>query len=90
MTISISQKQARDLLGSPETFRGGAFITRNGSSELFIQTAEERDAEVAERGLERQANALLKLAALSQLDIQHGRYEDADEYLKRRRAARNK
>lgn len=64
---TISQKSAREMLGSPEQFRGGVFVTKNGSAELFIQTAEEREAELAER-YQQQVNAMLKPVNLSQHD----------------------
>ncbi|MBD3707506.1 hypothetical protein IE983_23800 [Enterobacter hormaechei] len=58
---TISQKSAREMLGTPEQFRGGVYVTKNGAAELFIQTAEERDAELAERYQQQQVNAMLKL-----------------------------
>ncbi|CBJ79677.1 hypothetical protein XBJ2_170006 [Xenorhabdus bovienii str. Jollieti] len=61
MVKTISQKVARESLGFPEFFEGGVYVTKNGVSELFVQTANERDAELQERVLERQVHALLKL-----------------------------
>ncbi|MDE9481512.1 hypothetical protein [Xenorhabdus bovienii] len=65
MVKTISQKVARESLGFPEFFEGGAYVTKNGVSELFVQTANERDAELQERVLERQVHALLKLTKIS-------------------------
>ncbi|WP_210454452.1 hypothetical protein [Pantoea ananatis] len=84
---TISQKSAREMLGSPEQFRGGVFVTKNGAAELFIQTAEEREAEMAERHQLQQVNAMLKLVNLSQHDYEQGRYSSARDLLARRRAA---
>ncbi|MDN8683074.1 hypothetical protein Q0M91_14750, partial [Staphylococcus aureus] len=61
MSITMSQKLAREGLGNPELFQGGVYITKNGQAELFVQTAEERQLELQEREKERQSNALLKL-----------------------------
>ncbi|HEY2451955.1 MAG TPA: hypothetical protein VGI71_04910 [Scandinavium sp.] len=83
---TISQKSAREMLGSPEQFRGGVYVTKNGAAELFIQTAEERDAELAERHQQQQINAMLKLVSLSQHDVEQGRFSNARELLARRRA----
>ena len=74
------------MLGSPEQFRGGVYVTKNGAAELFIQTAEERDAELAERHQQQQINAMLKLVSLSQHDVEQGRFSTARELLARRRA----
>jgi hypothetical protein len=45
----MSQKSAREGLGNPELFQGGVYVTKNGLAELFVQTAEEREAELRER-----------------------------------------
>ncbi|MCS2164435.1 hypothetical protein D3C81_188080 [compost metagenome] len=83
---TISQKSAREMLGTPEQFRGGVYVTKNGAAELFIQTAEERDAELAERNQQQQVNAMLKLVSLSQHDVEQGHFGSARELLARRRA----
>lgn len=87
---TISQKSAREMLGTPQNFRGGVYVTKNGAAELFIQTAEEREAELAERHQQQQINAMLKLVSLSQHDIENGRHESARELLARRRSERHK
>lgn len=51
---TISQKSAREMLGTPQNFRGGVYVTKNGAAELFIQTAEEREAELVERHQQQQ------------------------------------
>ncbi|MNR55690.1 hypothetical protein D3C85_1761150 [compost metagenome] len=61
-------------------------MTKNGAAELFIQTAEERDAELAERNQQQQVNAMLKLVSLSQHDVEQGHFGSARELLARRRA----
>ncbi|MHA4830440.1 hypothetical protein [Kluyvera intermedia] len=86
MMTTISQKSAREMLGTPEQFRGGVYVTKNGAAELFIQTAEERDAELAERHQQQQVNAMLKLVSLSQHDVEQGRFGSARELLTRRKA----
>jgi len=57
---TISQKSAREMLGTPEQFRGGDYITINGTTELFIQTADEREAELVERHPHMETAAVLK------------------------------
>ncbi|WP_187653714.1 hypothetical protein [Xenorhabdus sp. PB62.4] len=79
---------ARENLGSPELFEGGAYITKNGVSELFVQTASEREAELRERALEQQAYALLKLTMLAKQDVIHERTMIPDEALQKLRASR--
>ena len=39
MATTMSQKAAREGLGSPELFDGGVFVTKNGVAELFVQPA---------------------------------------------------
>ncbi len=65
MAQTMSQKAAREGLGSPELFEGGVFITKNGVAELFVQTAAEREAELKKIEEERQINALFKLAMIA-------------------------
>lgn len=55
---TISQKSAREVLGTPEQFRGGDYITINGTTELFIQAADE--PELAERHPHMETAAVLK------------------------------
>lgn len=88
MTTTISQKSAREMLGTPEQFRGGVYITKNGTAELFVQTADEREAELAERHLHMETAAMLKLVGLSQRDYEEGRFSSGRDALARRRAAR--
>lgn len=88
MKKSISQKEARENLSNPDLFSGGVYITKNGKSELFIQTAADREEENQERELEKQANALLKLVMLSQKDIKEERIMSPSEALRRLRDAR--
>ncbi|WP_027712605.1 hypothetical protein [Dickeya chrysanthemi] len=87
---TISQKSAREMLGTPQNFRGGVYVTKNGAAELFIQTAEEREAELVERHQQQQVNAMLKLVSLSQHDFENDRHETARELLARRRSERHK
>lgn len=88
MTTTISQKSAREMLGTPEQFRGGVYITKNGATELFVQTADEREAELAERHLHMETAAMLKLVGLSQHDYEEGRFSSGRDALARRRADR--
>lgn len=85
---TISQKSAREMLSTPQNFRGGVYVTKNGAAELFIQTAEEREAELVERHQQQQVSAMLKLINLSQHDLNNGRHESARELLARRRSQR--
>lgn len=78
---SISQKAARDGLGSPELFTGGTYVTRNGVTQLFIQPIEEREAEIAEKEAEEQAHALLKMVLMAESDATNGRTMSIDEAL---------
>lgn len=82
----MSQKAAREGLGNPELFKGGVFVTKNGQSELFIQTSVEREIELKER--ERQANALLKLVMAAKDDVNNKRTLSPEEALEKLRAAR--
>lgn len=88
MPNTMSQRAAREGLGSPELFEGGVYITKNGVSELFVQTVAERAAEIKERELERQANALLKLTLLAKNEVDHGMGSSPEDVLKRLREAR--
>lgn len=85
---TMSQKAARDGLGSPDLFRGGVLVTKNGTAELFIQTAEERVEELATRERERQTTALVRLVMLAKQDIDNGRTMSPDDALQRLRDAR--
>ncbi len=82
----MSQKAAREGLGNPELFKRGVFVTKNGQSELFIQTSVEREIELKER--ERQANALLKLVMAAKDDVKNKRTLSPEEALEKLRAAR--
>ncbi len=73
-------------LGNPELFKGSVFVTKNGQSELFIQTSVEREIELKER--ERQANALLKLVMAAKDDVKNKRTLSPEEALEKLRAAR--
>lgn len=43
---TLSQKAARAALNVPATFRGGVYVTTNGTATLHIMTAEDRAAEL--------------------------------------------
>ncbi|ANM78177.1 hypothetical protein SENE111051_18920 [Serratia nematodiphila] len=88
MTTTMSQKAAREGLGSPDLFEGGVYVTKNGVAELFVQTAAEREAEIRERNLERQSNALLKLTMMAKQEIKNQRGLLPEETLQRLRDAR--
>ncbi|AVL73086.1 hypothetical protein AB6F62_18695 [Providencia huaxiensis] len=88
MSNTMSQKAAREGLGNPELFKGGVFVTKNGQSELFIQTSVEREIELKERERERQANALLKLVMAAKDDVKNKRTLSPEEALEKLRAAR--
>lgn len=57
---TLSQKSARAALGNPETFRGGVYVTTNGTATLHIMTAEERLREHANTYADRVFDAKLK------------------------------
>lgn len=84
----MSQRAAREGLGSPELFEGGVYITKNGVSELFIQTAAEREAEIRAQELEYQANALLKFSMLAKQEIYQGHGMTVEETRRKLREAR--
>ncbi|MES4615369.1 MAG: hypothetical protein ACTH8P_03415 [Ewingella sp.] len=88
MSNTMSQRAAREGLGSPELFTGGVYITKNGVSELFIQTAAEREADIQAQALERQANALLKFSMLAKQEVRQGRAMTAEEARQKLRDAR--
>lgn len=80
---AISQRVAREGIGEPSNFAGGVYVTKNGSPELFIMTAEERAIELAERQQELQDRALIKLIMLSKQDIRAGRTYSLEQTLAR-------
>ncbi len=85
---TMSQKAARDGLGTPELFKGGVFVTKNGTAELFIQTATEREEELAKLEHERQTAALVRLVMLAKQDVELGRTMSPAEVMKRLQDAR--
>lgn len=89
MSITMSQKLAREKLGNPEQFEGGVYITKNGQAELFVQTAQERQLELQERERERQSNALLKLVMAAKEDVEKNRVMSVEEAKKRLQEARS-
>ncbi|MGK3130128.1 hypothetical protein ACCW76_13095 [Pantoea sp. C8B4] len=88
MAQTMSQKAAREGLGSPELFEGGVFITKNGVAELFVQTAAEREAELKKIEEERQINAMFKLAMIAKQEINDSQGMTPEEVLERLRSAR--
>ncbi|EQC1082475.1 hypothetical protein ACY2HL_004409 [Enterobacter roggenkampii] len=86
-TATMSQKSARESLGNPELFSGGVYVTRNGVAELFVQTAAEREAELAQIEQERQLNALGKILTRARNDIANRRYASPEEAIRRLRAS---
>lgn len=79
----MSQKAVREGIGEPSNFLGGVYVTKNGSPELFIMTAEERAVELAEQQQELQDKALMKLLMMSYQDIQAGRTYSLEQALER-------
>ncbi|WP_109374381.1 hypothetical protein [Proteus genomosp. 6] len=88
MSITMSQKLAREGLGNPELFQGGVYITKNGQAELFVQTAEERQLELQEREKERQSNALLKLVMIAKEDIANEQIMSPEDVKRKLRGSR--
>ena len=88
-TQTMSQRAAKDCLGIPDAFKGGCVVTKNGTAELYIQTAAERAQEERILHAERQANALLKLAMMAKEDIATGRVHSKEQMQDRLRAARS-
>jgi len=84
----MSQKLARDSLGNAAAFEVGVYVTKNGVSELFIQTAAERQAEIREIEQERNINALFKLALQAKKEVADGKGMTPEDVLGRLRAAR--
>jgi len=87
MTTTMSQKSAREGLGNPELFEGGVYVTKNGVAELFVQTAAEREAAVAERERQRQNDALCKILMRAKQDIANDQKFTPEEAKRRLRAA---
>ncbi|WP_425666731.1 hypothetical protein ACPUEJ_06630 [Vibrio tubiashii] len=87
-THTMSQRVATDNLGNPDAFKGGCVVTKDGTAELHIQTAEKREQEERAIHAERQANALLKLALMAKDDVVAGRVHTRKELLERVRASR--
>lgn len=85
---TISQRAAREGLGTPEIFQGGVYVTRNGTAELFIQTAEDRAAELQAQASEREKKALLRLVMLAKQDVSAGRTFSVEQAKERMRHAR--
>ncbi|WP_070971293.1 hypothetical protein [Vibrio sonorensis] len=88
-TRTMSQRAAKDCLGSPDEFKGGCVITKNGTAQLYIQTAEEREQEERAIQADRQANALLKLAMMAKEDVAADRVHTKEQVLERLRVARS-
>ena len=87
MTTTMSQKAVRESLGNPELFEGGVYVTKNGTAELFIQPATEREAELAEREYERQQDALFRTLMRSKQDFANNRKMTPEEALRRLNAS---
>lgn len=87
MTKTMSQKAAREGVGNPDLFEGGVYVTKNGRAELFMQTAAEREAELAERQQQQQNDALFKILLRAKQDIANHRSCSPEEAKKRLRAA---
>ncbi|MDK2377908.1 hypothetical protein [Serratia fonticola] len=85
---TLSQQATRESLGSPDSFKGGVWVTKNGTAELFVQTALERQEELAAWEQEQQTHALLKLVLKSKQEVAEGKVLTPDEALKRLRATR--
>lgn len=85
---AMSQRAAREGLSSPDNFKGGVYVTKNGSPELFIQTAEERAIELAQQESEREKKALLRLVTLAKQDIENGKTLSVSQMRERLRNAR--
>ncbi|GAA0328111.1 hypothetical protein L9H26_08220 [Morganella psychrotolerans] len=83
MTNTMSQKAVRESLGNPELFEGGVYVTKNGTAELFVQPAAERQAELAEREYQRQQDALFRILMRSKQDFINNRKMTPEEALKR-------
>lgn len=81
----ISQKAARDLIGSPEEFSGGVIVTKNGEPTIFMQPASERISEQEQLQMERESIALAQLVMLSRNDVSNGRTVSGREMLDRLR-----
>ena len=54
-------RAAREALGTPESFSGEVYVTKNGTPELFITTAADRAQELADLHQARDDKALVKL-----------------------------
>lgn len=89
MKPTMSQKTVRENLSNLELFTGGVYVTKNGVAELFVQTAVEREAELAEMARERQLNALGKILLRAKQDIVSERRMTPEEAIRRLRASGN-
>lgn len=85
---TMPQNLARDSLGNAAAFEGGVYVTKNGISELFIQTAAERQAEIRASEQERNINTLFRLALQAIKEIADGKGMTSEDVLGRLRAAR--
>lgn len=83
MTTTMSHKAVRENLSNPELFKGGVYVTKNGTAELFIQPAAERQAELAEREYQRQQDALFRILMRSKQDFINNCKMSPEEVLKR-------
>ncbi len=84
---TMSQKLARDSLGNAAAFEGGVYVTKNGVSELFIQTAAERQAEIRDRAGKKHKRPF-KLALQAKKEVADGKGMTPEDVLGRLRAAR--
>lgn len=85
---TMSQKLARESLENTAAFEEGVYVTKNGVSELFIQTAAERKAEMREIEQESNINALFRLAMQAKKEIADGKGMTSEDVLGRLRVAR--
>lgn len=84
---TISLRAAREALGTPKSFSGGLYVTKNGVPELFITTAD-RAQELAQLQQECEHKALTKLVSIATHDIVFGKTYSLEETLTRLREAR--
>ncbi|WP_393935499.1 hypothetical protein [Aeromonas rivipollensis] len=85
---TISLRAAREALGTPKSFSGGLYVTKNGVPELFITTAADRAQELAQLQQECEHKALTKLVSIATQDIVFGKTYSLEETLTRLREAR--
>ena len=79
MSITMSQKSAREGLGNPELFQGGVYVTKNGYGDMVIMSMEIYESTMKQIAMYRDIE-------ISEKQIEAGQVKDARTALRETRA----